>query len=85
LRRSCAWRGAGVRGLQLPHESPLGQTLFRYFKQWPADSTADRIYDVLRDRVRDGAGWDPVASAAIVLPLVEIGSGTNFVMLSCGE
>jgi hypothetical protein len=58
-RSGCSW-------LQLPHESPLGQTLFRYFKQWPADSTADRIYDVLRDRVRDGAGWDPVASAAIV-------------------
>ena len=40
--------------------------MFWYFKQWRADGTTDRLHDALRDRVRDAAGRDPMASAGIV-------------------
>ena len=33
---------------------------------WRDDGTVDRIHDALRDRVRDAAGRDPMASAGIV-------------------
>ena len=50
----------------MPHDFPPWQTVFWYFKQWRADGTTDRVHDPLRDRVRDGAGRDPMALAAIV-------------------
>src|SRR6476646_6666714 len=59
VRTGCSWR-------QLPHDFPPWQTVFWYFKQWRADGTTDRLYDALRDRVRDAAGRDPMASAGIV-------------------
>jgi transposase len=59
VRAGCSWR-------QLPHDFPPWATVFWYFKQWRADGTVDRIHDALRDRVRDGAGRDPMASAGIV-------------------
>lgn len=59
VRTGCSWR-------QLPRDFPPWQTVFWYFKQWRADGTVDRLHDALRDRVRDGAGRDPMASAAIV-------------------
>jgi transposase len=59
VRSGCSWR-------QLPHDFPPWQTVFWYFKQWRADGTTDWIHDALRDRVQDGAGRDPMASAAIV-------------------
>jgi transposase len=59
VRTGCSWR-------QLPHDFPPWQTVFWYFTQWRSDGTVDRIHDALRDRVRDSAGRDPMASAAIV-------------------
>jgi transposase len=59
VRTGCSWR-------QLPHDFPPWATVFWYFKQWRADGTVDRIHDALRDRVRDEAGRDPLASAGIV-------------------
>jgi transposase len=59
VRTGCSWR-------QLPHDFPPWATVFWYFKQWRADGTVDRIHNALRDRVRDGDGRDPMASAAIV-------------------
>jgi transposase len=59
VRTGCSWR-------QLPHDFAPGRRCFWYFKQWRADGTTDRIHDALRDRVRDGAGRDPMASAGIV-------------------
>src|SRR6478735_7234082 len=59
VRTGCSWR-------QLPHDFPPWQTVFWYFKQWRADGTTDRLHDALRDRVRDAAGRDPMASAGIV-------------------
>src|SRR5512140_3730601 len=59
VRTGCSWR-------QLPHDFPPWATVFWYFKQWRADGTVDRIHDALRDRVRDVAGRDPLASAGMV-------------------
>src|SRR5207342_1030765 len=59
VRTGCSWR-------QLPHDFPPWATVFWYFKQWRADGTVGRIHDALRDRVRDEAGRDPLASAGIV-------------------
>jgi len=38
----------------------------RHWARWKNDGTADRVHDALRDRLRDGAGRDPMASAGIV-------------------
>src|SRR5262249_44009644 len=59
VRTGCSWR-------QLPCDFPPWQTVFWYFRQWRADGVVDRIHDTLRDRVRDAAGRDPMASAGIV-------------------
>ena len=59
VRTGCAWR-------LLPKEYPPWQTVFWYFKRWRADGSLDRLHDALRDRLRDEAGRDPMASAGIV-------------------
>lgn len=59
VRTGCAWR-------LLPHDFPPWQTVYWYFQQWQEEGTTDRIHDALRDRVRDEAGRDPMASAGIV-------------------
>jgi transposase len=59
VRTGCAWR-------LLPREFPPWQTVFWHFKRWRADGSLDRLHDALRDRLRDGTGRDPMASAAIV-------------------
>jgi transposase len=70
VRTGCSWR-------QLPHDYPPWQTVFWYFKRWRADGTVDRVHDALRDRVRDGAGRDPLASAAIV-DAQSVGEGRGY-------
>jgi transposase len=55
-RTGCAWR-------QLPHDFPPWATVFWYFKQWRQEGVVDRLHEVLRDRVRDAEGRDPMASA----------------------
>jgi transposase len=59
VRTGWSWR-------QLPHEFPPWPAVFWYFRQWRADGTTDRLPDALRDRVRDSAGRDPMASAGTV-------------------
>jgi len=59
LRTGCAWR-------HLPHDLPPWQTVYWHFRRWSDDGTVDRLHDVLRDRLRDADGRDPMASAAIV-------------------
>jgi transposase len=59
VRTGCSWR-------QLPHDFPPWPTVYWYFKQWRAEGLVDRIHDALRDRVRDGAARDPMASAGVV-------------------
>jgi len=45
---------------------PPWQTVYWYFQRWHAEGAVDRLHDVLRDQLRDEAGRDPLASAAIV-------------------
>jgi transposase len=59
VRTGCAWR-------LLPREYPPWQTVFWYFRRWRADGSLDRLHDAVRDRLRDAAGRDPMASAGIV-------------------
>ncbi len=59
VRTGCSWR-------QLPHDFPPWQTVYWYFRRWNADGAVDRLHDALRDRLRDAADRDPMASAAIV-------------------
>jgi transposase len=59
LRTGCAWR-------YLPKDFPPWETVFWYFRRWRTDGTVDRVHDALRDRVRDAAGRDPMASAGII-------------------
>ena len=59
LRTGCAWR-------YLPTDFPPWQTVFWYFARWEQDGTTDRLHHALRDRVRDAAGRDPMASAGII-------------------
>jgi len=59
LRTGCSWR-------RLPHDLPPWQTLYWYFKRWRDGGGVDRVHDALRDRLRDRAGRDPMASAGIV-------------------
>lgn len=58
-RTGCAWR-------QLPHDFPPWATVFWYFKRWRQDRVVDGIHDALRDRVRDTAERDPMASAGCI-------------------
>jgi transposase len=59
LRTGCAWR-------LLPHDLPPWQTVYGHFARWRDDGTVDRVHEALRDRVRDEADRDPMASAGIV-------------------
>jgi transposase len=59
VRTGCSWR-------QLPKDFPPWETVFWYFKRWRVEGTLDGLHDALRDRLRDGEGRDPMASAGIV-------------------
>ena len=59
LRTGCAWR-------MLPHDLPLWQTAYHYFRDWRRDGTWERVHAVLRERVRVAEGRDSSPSAAII-------------------
>lgn len=59
VRTGCAWR-------HLPSDFPPWQTVFGYFTAWRKAGIVRAMHDRLRDRVRDEAGRDPMASAGIV-------------------
>lgn len=59
VRAGGAWR-------MLPKCFPPWETVYWYWAKWKADGTVERIHDALRNRVRDGAGRDPMASGGIV-------------------
>jgi len=58
LRTGCHWR-------LLPHDLPPWPTVYTYFRNWRLDGTWQRIHDSLRRKVRQTAGRQPDASAAI--------------------
>ena len=59
LRTGCSWRS-------LPHDFPVWQTVYDYFRLWRLDGTWERIHDALRDQVRTAAGREVSPSAAII-------------------
>ena len=59
LRTGCAWR-------LLPHDFPVWQTVYDYFRRWEADGTWEMLNHQLRQQVRQQAGRHPSPSAACV-------------------
>lgn len=49
VRSGCAWR-------LLPHDFPVWQTVYGYFRRWVLKGTWQRIHDTLRSWVRQKAG-----------------------------
>ena len=58
-RTGCQWNA-------LPHDLPHFRTGYWYHRKWLDDGTWERITDVLRRKVREGAGRDPEPSVAII-------------------
>jgi putative transposase len=59
IRTGCAWR-------LLPHDFPPWQTVYHYVRRWRIDGTWERIHEVLRDQVREGAGRSPEPHAGSI-------------------
>jgi putative transposase len=59
LRSGCAWR-------LMPHDLPPWQTVYGYFSRWTKAGLWEKINDALREAVREQAGRQAEASAAII-------------------
>ena len=59
LRSGCPWR-------LLPHEFPVWQTVYYYFRRWQAEGVWDRILRTLRMQMRQKEGRNAQPSAAII-------------------
>lgn len=56
----------GVQWRYLPHDFPFWSHVYYYFRKWSRDGTWRRINDLLREKVRLGAGKLADPSAAII-------------------
>lgn len=69
LRTGCQWR-------YLPKDFPPKSTVGRYFKQWQADGTLQRIHDALRTKVRAAEKpYAPRTTASVDSQSVDTTSG----------
>ena len=59
LRSGCAWR-------LVPHDLPVWQTVYYYFRRWERDGTWERVARALRQDLRVALGRRPEPSAAIL-------------------
>jgi putative transposase len=59
VRSGCSWR-------MLPHDLPPWGTVHYYYRRFRRDGTWLKIHDLLRTKVRRGAGRHPNPSAAIL-------------------
>lgn len=59
LHEGCQWRA-------MPHDLPPWQTDSSYFRKWQRQGIWQQVHDTLHQRVREQAGRDPDASAAIL-------------------
>ena len=59
LWTGCSWRA-------LPNGYPHWRTVHHHFACWATDGTLGRLHDVLRGRVRAGAGRTVAPSAAVI-------------------
>jgi len=58
-RTGCAWR-------LLPHDLPLGGTVYQQFEAWREAGTWDRLLDALRRQVRVAQGRSPEPTAGAI-------------------
>jgi putative transposase len=59
VRSGCAWR-------MIPHDLPLWQTVYGYFRVFRAEGVWTRVHDRLREKVRKADGRESTPSAAII-------------------
>jgi putative transposase len=59
LRAGCAWQ-------LLPHDFPVWQTVYFYFRQWQRDGTWERIAGALRRDLRVALGRNADPSAGVL-------------------
>jgi putative transposase len=60
LRTGCSWR-------QMPHDLPVGKTVYHSFRQWRLDGTWQKAVETLRPQVRRAMGREEEPSAATTL------------------
>ena len=58
-KSGCHWR-------LLPHDFPVWQTVYMYFRDWQDDGTWKTLHDFLRRKIRRADGRNGSASAAII-------------------
>lgn len=56
----------GIQWRMLPRDYPPWQTVYDYYRQWRLSGKWDMIHEVLRERVREQAGKNPLPSVAII-------------------
>jgi len=56
----------GIAWEYLPHDFPPYKTVYDYYAKWEVDGTTEALHDLLRDRVRLGAGRAAAPTAAIL-------------------
>jgi transposase len=56
----------GIAWEYLPHDFPPYKTVHDYYAKWEADGTAQKVHDLLRERVRVSKGRDRAPTAAII-------------------
>ena len=59
LRSGCPWR-------LLPHEFPLWESVYYWFRRWRIGGTLEQLNRTLRERLRMRLGRNPQPSASIV-------------------
>ena len=58
-KHGCTWRG-------LPHDFPVWETVYAYFRQWTKAGIWEQINDALRRAARVAEGREPEPTAGIV-------------------
>ncbi len=56
----------GIKWRAVPVDYPPWSAVYAFFIRWRGERFIDHLHDVLRDKVRIGAGRDPEPTAAIV-------------------
>jgi transposase len=56
----------GIAWEYLPHDFPPYKTVYDYYAKWETDGTAQKVHDLLRERVRVSKGRDRAPTAAII-------------------
>ena len=59
LRSGCHWR-------MLPHDFPIWQTVYDYFRGWRKAGVWEQINQTLREQVRQEAGREATPSAGVI-------------------